>query len=71
MTVRTNTAPPDADLVPPSWLRQWLTLSGRALVRAVRERDLIFGLFSPVVFFICFFVPLRRAMESTGENYAQ
>ena len=62
---------PDTDLAPPAWPRQWVTLSGRTLLRAAREGELIFGLIIPVVFFTCFYVPLRRAMESTGENYAQ
>lgn len=50
---------------------QWKALSGRTIRAAVREGDLPFGFFAPMIFFICFYVPLRRSMEFGGLSYAQ
>ncbi len=50
---------------------QWRALSGRTIRAAVREGDLLFGFFAPMIFFICFYVPLRHSMELGGGDYAQ
>ncbi|BEK93070.1 ABC transporter permease [Nocardia seriolae] len=55
--------------VPP--IMQWKALSGRTIRAAVREGDLPFGFAAPMIFFLCFYVPLRRSMEAGGLDYAQ
>ncbi|MFF0491379.1 ABC transporter permease [Nocardia sp. NPDC004068] len=50
---------------------QWRALSGRTIRAAVREGDLPFGFVAPMIFFVCFFVPLRHSMELGGGRYAQ
>ncbi|MEV4240102.1 MULTISPECIES: ABC transporter permease [unclassified Nocardia] len=50
---------------------QWTALSGRTVRAAVREGDLPFGFIAPMIFFVCFYVPLRKSMEQTGADYAQ
>ncbi|WP_336085432.1 ABC transporter permease [Nocardia sp. SSK8] len=55
--------------VPPR--EQWSALSERGIRAAVREGDLVLGFASPLVFFICFYVPLRKSMEAAGIDYAQ
>ncbi|MFF2087815.1 ABC transporter permease [Nocardia sp. NPDC058176] len=55
--------------VPP--LEQWSALSERGIRAALREGDLVLTFASPLVFFVCFFVPLRKSMEAVGIDYAQ
>ncbi|WP_216903149.1 ABC transporter permease [Nocardia alni] len=50
---------------------QWRALSGRTVRAAFREGDLVFGFLAPMIFFLCFYVPLRHSMERTGAHYAQ
>ncbi|MVU79024.1 ABC transporter permease [Nocardia sp. ET3-3] len=50
---------------------QWKALSGRTIRAALREGDLPFGFAAPMIFFLCFYVPLRRSMEAGGLDYAQ
>ncbi|WP_460728774.1 ABC transporter permease [Nocardia heshunensis] len=51
---------------------QWKALSGRTIRAALREGDIPFGFFAPMIFFLCFYVPLRRSMEEAGGiDYAQ
>ncbi|WP_433757281.1 ABC transporter permease [Nocardia sp. CA-135398] len=50
---------------------QWTALSGRTVRAAVREGDLPFGFVAPMIFFVCFYVPLRKSMEQTDADYAQ
>lgn len=50
---------------------QWRALSGRTIRAAVREGDLPFGFLAPMIFFLCFYVPLRHSMEHGGTSYAQ
>ncbi|GAC70644.1 ABC transporter permease [Gordonia soli] len=47
------------------------TLAQQKVVAAVRSGDAIFALLSPVVFFLCFYVPLHRRFELGGADYAQ
>ncbi|GAB0106989.1 daunorubicin ABC transporter ATP-binding protein DrrA [Nocardia sp. JMUB6875] len=50
---------------------QWKALSGRTIRAALREGDLPFGFAAPMIFFLCFYVPLRKSMEAGGLDYAQ
>ncbi|WP_433195612.1 ABC transporter permease [Nocardia sp. CA-107356] len=50
---------------------QWSALSGRTVRAALREGDLAFGFLAPMIFFLCFYVPLRKSMEQAGADYAQ
>lgn len=50
---------------------QWRALSGRTILGAVRDGDLISAVSAPVLFFICFYVPLNRMADAVGGNYAQ
>lgn len=50
---------------------QWTALSERGIRAAVREGDLILAFASPLTFFVCIHVPLRRSMEAGGIDYAQ
>lgn len=50
---------------------QWAALSGRTIRTTVREGDVVLTFAAPVVFFVCFYVPLRRSMEAGGIDYAQ
>ncbi|MFF0452287.1 ABC transporter permease [Nocardia africana] len=50
---------------------QWMALSGRMIRTALREGDLVLAFAAPVVFFVCFYVPLRHSMETGGIDYAQ
>ncbi|WP_067666920.1 ABC transporter permease [Nocardia miyunensis] len=51
--------------------RQLTALSGRAVRSALRERDLTFGFIAPMMFFVCFYLPLRYSMAVVGYDYAQ
>lgn len=62
-------AEPSALRVPPGL--QWSALSERGIRAAIREGDLVLGFASPLVFFVCFYVPLRKSMEAVGIDYAQ
>lgn len=55
--------------VPP--LEQWTALSERGIRAALREGDLVLTFASPLVFFVCFYVPLRKSMAAVGIDYAQ
>ncbi|WP_264766401.1 ABC transporter permease [Nocardia macrotermitis] len=46
-------------------------MSGRAVRGAARERDLAFGFLAPMLFFACFYLPLRYSMRVVGYDYAQ
>ncbi|HEY5856675.1 MAG TPA: ABC transporter permease [Aldersonia sp.] len=50
---------------------QWRALSGRSVLGGIREGDLVFATFTPVVFFVCFYVPLQNMADTLGVNYAQ
>lgn len=52
-------------------LTQWLALSRRSVLGGIRDNDLLFSFFAPAVFFVCFYVPLRRMMDLSGIGYAQ
>ncbi|MCM6776039.1 ABC transporter permease [Nocardia sp. CDC159] len=54
----------------PAWL-QWTALSGRSIRTALREGDVVLAFAAPLVFFVCFHVPLRKSMERVGIDYAQ
>ncbi|RDI46168.1 ABC transporter permease [Nocardia mexicana] len=54
----------------PAWL-QWSALSGRNIRTTLREGDVVLAFAAPLVFFVCFYVPLRRSMEASGVDYAQ
>ncbi|MBF6133281.1 ABC transporter permease [Nocardia otitidiscaviarum] len=47
------------------------TLARQKIVAAIRSGDAIFAVFGPVVFFVCFYVPLHRQFELGGGDYAQ
>ena len=61
---------PASVVLPPTGL-QWRALSGRTVRAAIREGDLGFGFLAPMIFFMCFYVPLRHSMERSGMSYAQ
>lgn len=54
----------------PGWM-QWSALSGRGIRASLREGDVVLAFSAPLVFFVCFYVPLRRSMEALGIDYAQ
>ncbi|NKY50337.1 ABC transporter permease [Nocardia vermiculata] len=74
MTVATESAATpevaDDDFRVPAWL-QLGALSGRSARTALREGDVVLAFFQPLVFFVCFYVPLRRSLEVPGVDYAQ
>ncbi|WP_018180271.1 ABC transporter permease [Jongsikchunia kroppenstedtii] len=47
------------------------TLALQKVTAAVRAGDAIFAFLSPMVFFVCFYVPLHRRFEVGGGDYAQ
>ncbi|MEU0544619.1 ABC transporter permease [Nocardia sp. NPDC005978] len=47
------------------------TLARQKILAAIRSGDGIFAVFGPVVFFVCFYVPLHRQFELGGGHYAQ
>lgn len=47
------------------------TLSWQKVLAGFRSGDAIFAVFGPVVFFLCFHVPLHRQFELGGGDYAQ
>ncbi|MCX4093128.1 ABC transporter permease [Nocardia sp. alder85J] len=51
--------------------QQWAALSGRTVRAALRDGDLPFGFLAPMIFFVCFYVPLRHSMEAGGGGYVQ
>jgi ABC-2 type transport system permease protein len=46
-------------------------LSARSIASAWRAGDLLSGVLTPVVFFVCFYVPLHGRFDSLGIDYAQ
>ncbi|WP_207842209.1 ABC transporter permease [Williamsia soli] len=46
-------------------------LSARSIGSAWRDGDLISGALTPVIFFVCFYVPLHGQFERSGIDYAQ
>ena len=46
-------------------------LARRKVSAALRSGDVVFAVFGPVMFFVCFYVPLHRRFEATGFEYAQ
>ncbi|WP_308165376.1 ABC transporter permease [Nocardia noduli] len=69
MTVSPVPIPGDELRIPAS--TQWSALSGRSIRTTVREGDLALAFSAPLVFYLCFYVPLRRSMEAGGIDYAQ
>ncbi|MEV5649150.1 ABC transporter permease [Nocardia sp. NPDC052254] len=61
---------PEEDFRVPVTL-QLSALSGRSVRGALRQGDLVLAFLQPWVFFVCFYVPLRRSMEVPGVDYAQ
>ncbi|MEV0105655.1 ABC transporter permease [Nocardia sp. NPDC050799] len=47
------------------------TLARQKVLAAVRSGDVVFAVLGPVVFFLCFYVPLHRQFELGGADYAQ
>ncbi|NKY55105.1 ABC transporter permease [Nocardia flavorosea] len=47
------------------------TLARQKILAAVRSGDVVFAVFGPVVFFLCFYTPLHRQFELGGGDYAQ
>lgn len=47
------------------------TLARQKISAAIRSGDVIFAVFGPVVFFLCFYTPLHRQFELGGGDYAQ
>ncbi len=47
------------------------TLARRRALAAIRAGDALFATLSPVIFFVCFYVPLHRQFERAGGEYAQ
>ena len=60
----------DGPLRVPPW-QQFGALSSRNIVAALRQGDAVLAFTQPLVFFVCFYVPLRRSLELPGANYAQ
>ncbi|WP_024800433.1 ABC transporter permease [Nocardia sp. BMG51109] len=60
----------DGELKVPPWL-QFGALSTRNIRAALRQGDAVLAFAQPVVFFVCFYVPLRHSLESPGVKYAQ
>ena len=50
---------------------QWTALSARGIRAALREGDLLLAVGAPVVYYICFYVPLHGSMSAVGIDYAQ
>jgi ABC-2 type transport system permease protein len=46
-------------------------LSVRSIGSAWRDGDLVSGALTPVIFFVCFYVPLHGQFERSGIDYAQ
>lgn len=51
--------------------QQWAALSERSIRAAVREGDLVLAFATPLIIFVCFYVPLRVSVEAGGIDYAQ
>ncbi|MGO3328311.1 ABC transporter permease [Gordonia sp. (in: high G+C Gram-positive bacteria)] len=47
------------------------TLARQKMSTGIRTGDAMFATLSPVVFFLCFYVPLHRRFEAAGGDYAQ
>lgn len=47
------------------------TLARQKVATAARTGDAMFAALSPVVFFLCFYVPLHKRFEAAGGDYAQ
>lgn len=47
------------------------TLARQKISAALRSGDIVFAVFGPVVFFLCFYTPLHRQFELGGGDYAQ
>jgi len=47
------------------------TLARQKVLAAVRSGDALLAFLSPIVFFVCFYVPLHRQFELGGGDYAQ
>lgn len=47
------------------------TLARQKISAAIRSGDVVFAVFGPVVFFLCFYTPLHRQFELGGGDYAQ
>ncbi|GAA5066858.1 ABC transporter permease [Nocardia callitridis] len=69
MTTAELTKEPGVLRVPPRL--QWSALSERNIRAMLREGDLILVFSAPLVFYLCFYIPLRKSMEAAGIDYAQ
>ena len=52
------------------WPAALATLARRRALAAVRAGDVVFATLGPVIFFVCFYVPLHRQFERVGGEYA-
>lgn len=51
--------------------RQWWTLTARGLLKVLRNGEFVFAFVAPAFLAICFYLPLRKVMDSGGLNYGQ
>ncbi|MFM9377485.1 ABC transporter permease [Gordonia sp. VNK21] len=51
--------------------QQWWVLTVRGLTQVLRNGEFLFAFLSPAMFAVCFFVPLRKVMDTLGVDYAQ
>ncbi|WP_132992064.1 ABC transporter permease [Gordonia zhaorongruii] len=51
--------------------RQWWTLTSRGLLKVLRNGEFVFAFVAPAFLAICFYLPLRKVMDSGGMNYGQ
>lgn len=51
--------------------QQWAALSERSIRAAIREGDLVLAFATPLIIFVCFYVPLRVSVEADGIDYTQ
>ncbi|MFC8042174.1 ABC transporter permease [Nocardia sp. NPDC057353] len=47
------------------------TLARQKILAALRSGEVLFAVFGPIVFFVCFYGPLHRQFERAGGDYAQ
>ncbi|MGX1807195.1 ABC transporter permease [Nocardia sp. NPDC055321] len=75
MSVTVASAPGAPAGIAESWTadpgRQWAALSERSIRAALREGDLVLAFTAPLIFFVCFHVPLHKSMAAAGFDYAQ
>ncbi len=64
-------APAAIPVATPNSVRQWWTLSTRAIRAVVVNGEIIMAFVSPAFLAVCFYLPLRNIMNIPGMNYAQ